>query len=50
MFQGFEDTVPVMFTDDGEAPLEIGNVRSVPGAVAISYTSGEGRSGVVGLH
>ncbi|WP_026338433.1 MULTISPECIES: hypothetical protein [Nocardiopsis] len=50
VFQSFEDAVPVMFTADGETPLEIGNALSAPGAVALSYSSGEGRSGVIGLH
>ncbi|MCP3014437.1 hypothetical protein NGM33_13950 [Nocardiopsis dassonvillei] len=50
VFQGFEDAVPVMFTADGETPVEIGNALSAPGAVALSYSSGEGRSGVIGLH
>lgn len=49
MFQGFEGTVPVMFTGEEETSIEIRNARSVPGAVAVSYIDGAGRSGVIGL-
>ncbi|WP_262391770.1 hypothetical protein [Nocardiopsis sp. CNR-923] len=49
VFEGFEETVPVMFTWDGEALMEIDDVYVVPGAVAVSFIDHAGRSGVIGL-
>ncbi|WP_285729951.1 PQQ-binding-like beta-propeller repeat protein [Nocardiopsis sp. ATB16-24] len=50
VFQGFDDAVPVMFEGDEETLIKVRNARSVPGAVVLSYTDFEGRSGVIGLH
>ncbi|WP_116245487.1 PQQ-binding-like beta-propeller repeat protein [Nocardiopsis sp. FIRDI 009] len=49
VFEGFEETVPVTFTWDEESPLEVDEVRAVPGAVAVSFIDPAGRSGVIGL-
>ena len=50
VFEGFDETVPVTFTWDGEALMEIDDVHAVPGAVAVSFIDHAGRSGAIGLH
>ncbi|MEE2036466.1 hypothetical protein Q8791_04415 [Nocardiopsis sp. CT-R113] len=48
-FEGFEETVPVTFSWDSEASMEVDETVVVPGAVAVSYIDHSGSSGVMGL-
>ncbi|GAA1437937.1 hypothetical protein GCM10009602_04830 [Nocardiopsis tropica] len=48
-FSGFEGTSEIDASGHGGARWEIHAAVSVPGAVVVSYTETEGRSGVIGL-
>ncbi|MFD3684408.1 PQQ-binding-like beta-propeller repeat protein [Nocardiopsis sp. NPDC058631] len=48
-FEGFEETVPVTFSWEAEASMELDQTVAVPGAVAVSYIDHSGSSGVMGL-
>lgn len=48
-FHGFEKNDSIPFSWDGEDTLNLVHARSVPGAVAVSYSSGGERWGIIGL-